>query len=117
MVGRHMGGLHDRLIYNLIVHHSLLQVSPPTTFKAPDMATHCETVAAALAPCVGKLPAFYYHFPKLYNDDFPTVALMEALRARCPTIVGAKLSGIGGKGMVSLADVNYCAYSSLLYLG
>jgi len=77
-------------------------ISAPTVFCAPDLATHCETVAAAIAPCHGALPVFYYHFPRLYNDNFPAPELLATLRTRCPEVVGAKLAGLAESDVLAV---------------
>ena len=43
-------------------------------------------VAAAAAP----LPSYYYHYPKLYNVDFPIVPFLEAASTQIPTLAGVK---------------------------
>ena len=76
-------------------------VSAPPVYRAPDIETHCESIAAALGPLSGTaIPAFYYHFPSLYNDDLPLPEMVAALRERCPNIVGAKLSGVRDMAVV-----------------
>ena len=60
------------------------------------LQTHCETVAAALAPVEGTdMPVLYYHFPGVYNDDFELLPLLSTLVEVCPNVVGAKLAGVG----------------------
>eukprot|EP00040_Diaphanoeca_grandis_P042996 m.266620 g.266620 ORF g.266620 m.266620 type:complete len:327 (-) comp68442_c0_seq1:22-1002(-) len=77
-------------------------VSGPTTFKAPNLAVHCKTITAAIQPIVGTaMPAFYYHFPSLYRDDFPLMEMVIALREACPNMVGAKIAGVGDLELIS----------------
>lgn len=63
--------------------------------------THCDTIVATLRPLHGTaIPVFYYHFPAVYNDDFPLLEMLESLRKVCPNLIGAKISGVSNLDMI-----------------
>jgi dihydrodipicolinate synthase/N-acetylneuraminate lyase len=60
------------------------------------LEAHVQAVQAALSTC-RNLPALYYSYPSIYNDDFELDKLLRAVRDACPTVIGAKLSGAAAK--------------------
>lgn len=69
------------------------------------LQTHCITVSASVAPLEGTdIPVFYYHFPGVYNDDFPLLELLAELSTVCPNLVGAKVAGVTDMAVVRAAS-------------
>eukprot|EP00039_Didymoeca_costata_P021616 m.2619 g.2619 ORF g.2619 m.2619 type:complete len:323 (-) comp2555_c0_seq1:195-1163(-) len=78
-------------------------VSVPCKCLCPDIETLISCLKLALAPC-SQLPAFYYHFPRVFHDDYlPPAALFQRIRNACPSIVGAKISGISDMTSIEAA--------------
>ena len=67
-------------------------VSPPSKFVAPSLEAQVACLAEMLAPCP-ETPAFYYHYPIVYRDEFDLIELFDAAAESCPTLCGCKLSG------------------------
>jgi dihydrodipicolinate synthase/N-acetylneuraminate lyase len=67
-------------------------LSPPSKFVAPNVQAQVDCLAEVLKFCPNT-PAFYYHYPIVYRDDFDLVELFELAAASCPTLCGCKLSG------------------------
>eukprot|EP01052_Picozoa_sp_SAG31_P043663 SAG31_NODE_7346_length_1713_cov_1.447955_1_plen_223_part_10 len=72
-------------------------ISAPSKFVAQTMSHQADTVVEILRWC-GGIPAFYYHYPALYHDDFDVWELLTAITIRAEqagvhaNLVGAKLS-------------------------
>lgn len=70
-----------------------IMAAPPTIFPALTLELLVEFMAQIFGQCPS-LPAYFYHFPALYDDvDFAVADLFRAAEKRIPNLVGAKFSG------------------------
>lgn len=74
------------------LQYDAVLVSPPSKFVAPNVAAQADCLAEVLRHCPDT-PAFYYHYPIVYRDDFDLIELYETAQVSCPTLCGCKLSG------------------------
>ena len=74
------------------LEYDAVLVSPPSKFVAPTIEAQVDCLADVLKYCPNT-PAFYYHYPIVYRDEFDLVELFEIASVSCPTLCGCKLSG------------------------
>ncbi len=80
------------LVWRQELEYDAVLLSPPSKFVAPNLEAQVGCLAEVLKYCPNT-PAFYYHYPIVYRDDFDLVELYELAKASCPTLCGCKLSG------------------------
>jgi dihydrodipicolinate synthase/N-acetylneuraminate lyase len=67
-------------------------LSPPSKFVSANIDLQVACLAEVLQLCPDT-PAFYYHYPGVYRDEFDLCELFERARHSCPNLCGCKLSG------------------------